>query len=347
MQLLRMRLHRQGPFETIELDFGEDGEPRPITVIQGGGGVGKSTLLMALASTRPGNAVVNSGLHREREEAGFTVCDFLLGQDDPERPHALTIATPNARVHAEEERESLRRREQALFDRVARETGFVFVAFPATRWFSRQPIAIVGPGRGLARYDVRSPIPLEDPTRGDLARDTKQALAYAAITRALGAQDPAAERFERLAFAMQHAVDAMLGPLSLRWMGLDPMTLEPIFRGTGQRVVPFDSLATRARHLVAFAALSVRAIWAAYPARHPLEAEGIVVIDEVDLHQDPQVLGQLVPAFRRALPKVQWILTTTSTRVASSCELGEVIALRQNSDDDTVEPFTDVLAQTH
>lgn len=347
MHLLRMRMTRLGPFDEIDLSFSEDGEPRSITVVHGGGGVGKSTLLLALACTRPGYAVVGTGLGRERDEAGHAICEFYLGQDDPERPHALIVATPNARVYADDERETLRRREQALFDRVAREAGFVFVSIPATRWFSRQPIAIVGPGRGLSRYDVRAPIPLEDPTRGDLARETKQTLAYAAITKALGADGSAEQRFERLADGMKHAVDALVGLMGFRWIGLDPLTLEPVFRGNGERVVPFDSLPTRARHLVAFAALPVRALWAAYPTRDPHEAEGIVAIDEVDLHQDPTVLTRLVPALRTALPAVQWIVTTTSPLVASSCDVRDVIALRQSPERDTVELYTGEMARTH
>jgi hypothetical protein len=347
MHLLRMRVTRQGPFDEIDLGFSEEGEPRLVTVVHGGGGVGKSTLLTALASTRPGYSVVGSALGREHDESGFTVCEFRLGQDDPERPHALVVATPNARVYAEDEREAIRRREQALFDRVAREAGFVFVSIPATRWFSRQPIAIVGSGRGLGRYDVRVSIPPEDPARGDLARETKQTLAYAAITKLLGAREPSEHRFERLADAIQHAVDTLVGLMGYCWVGLDPLTLEPLFRSNGERVVPFDGLPTRARHLVAFATLPVRALWAAYPSRHPLEAEGIVAIDEVDLHQDPAVLCKLVPALRAALPRVQWIVTTTSPVVAASCEVPDVIALRCRSEPGTVELFTGELARTH
>jgi hypothetical protein len=347
MHLLRLRMTRQGPFDDLDLSFCEQGEPRLVTVIHGGGGVGKTTLLSAIASTRPGNAVVSSGFARERDEAGVTICDFQLGQDDPDRPHSLIVASPNARVFEEDERESLRRREQALFDRVAREAGFAFVAFPATRWFSRQPIAIVGSGRGLGRYDVRAPITLDDPTRGDLARETKQCLAYAAITRALRQDEHWGVRSERLAGAMQHAVDALVGLTGLRWAGLDPSTLEPIFSGAGQRTVSFDGLPTRARHLVAFAALTVRVLWAACPARDPLESEGIATIDEVDLHQDNSVLSQLVPAFRRALPAVQWVFTTTSPLVASSCDVSNVIALRQRSEHASVELYTGELARTH
>ncbi|HMA92585.1 MAG TPA: AAA family ATPase [Polyangiaceae bacterium] len=345
MHLLRMRMTRLGPFEEISLDFSEEGTPRPISVVHGGGGTGKTTMLAALACTRPGYAVVTSTSH-DGEEPGVSVCEFQLGQDDPERPHPLVVASPNTRVFADEDRETFRRREQALFDRVARETGFVFLAIPATRWFSRQPIALVGPGRSIARYDVRAPIALEDPTRGDLARETKQVLAYGAVSRVLcSASDD--RRFERLYQALEHAVNALVGLLGYHWVGLDALTLEPLFRGDGARNVPFDQLPTSARHLTAFAALAVRALWAAYPQRHPLESQGIVAIDEVELHQDLAVLKGLPSAFRTALPEVQWIVTTSSAIVAASTDVNDVIALRQSTNQAGIELFTGEMARTH
>ncbi|HEY5956996.1 MAG TPA: hypothetical protein VIV60_10605, partial [Polyangiaceae bacterium] len=357
MHLLRLRLLKLGPFDQIDLNFEEDGEPRLATVIQGGGGIGKTTLLLALSSTRPGNSVVPHGYYVDNDEPGSTIGEFRLGLDDPERPHSLTVASPNARVFADEEREMLRRREQSLFDRVAREAGFVFVAIPATRWFSRQPIAITAPARGLARYDVRSPVALDDPTRGDLARETKQALAYAAISRAIAQKEEPKQRFERLARAMQHAVDSVLGLIGLRWVGVDPLTWEPIFCADGAAsgisdggddvAVAFDALPNRARHLIAFVALPIRALWAAYPLRDPLAAEGIVTIDEIELYQDSAVLSRLVPTLRLALPQVQWIVTTTSPIVATSCEINEVIALRRATPQAAVLPYTGEVARTH
>lgn len=348
MHLLRLNITNLGPFDRIELGFGDEGVPRRITVVHGGGGVGKTTVLSALAHTRPGYSVAFSG-SAEREEPGATVGEFHLGQDEPERPHPLVVASPNVRVYEDEVRESLRRKEQAFFDRVARESGFVFVSIPATRWFSRQPVAIVGPARGMSRYDVRSPIALEDPTRADLTRETKQVLAYGAITRALGTQEGAG-RTERLAVALEHSVNALTGLVGYRWIGVDPITLEPAFvsEELGPRVLTFDQLPTRARHLVAFAALPVRALWAAYPGRDPLDAEGIVAIDEVDLNQDIAVLTRLVHGLSIALPAVQWIVTATSSALASSCEDGEVIVLRRSSDRcDRIELFTGDMARTH
>ena len=39
----------------------------------------------------------------------------------------------------------------------------------------------------------------------------------------------------------------------------------------------------------------------------------------------------MVELLRRALPNVQWILTTASTQLAMACAPGEVVALRRGA----------------
>jgi hypothetical protein len=333
MKLLQAVLVGVGPFEKLVLPFADEaGEARALTVIHGAGGVGKSSVLAALASTRPGHCVVQSTRWETPESAPqpFAACDWVLGQDEPLRPHPLSVVSPNARLSVTDEQEALRRREQALFDRLASEGGFAFLSIPSTRWFSRQPIAFSAPARTVGRYDVRAAASADDATRSDLARETKQALAYAAISSALSAPRLLGERnFELLGAAMQSALDTLLALVGCSYRGLDPFSFEPMFSVQGsERELPFDGLPTRARHLAAFAALSVRTLWAAYPDRDPRESEGVIAIDDVDLHQDAQVQQQLLHAFREALPAAQWILTTASAAVASSADARAVLALR-------------------
>jgi hypothetical protein len=340
MYLLRAELHGIGPFDHVELSFTDEQErPRRMIVIQGGGGVGKTSLLAAIGTSRPGHATAQQArpeLLRSAEGApsAWAVADWLLGQDDPERPHALRVASPNVKLAGPEDQELTRRREQALFDRVAGEGGFAFLSIAATRWFSRQPIAITAPSRGVARYDVKQSAGLDDATRSDLSRDTKQALAYAEIASALVERRPVEGelRLDALGPAMLKVVGQLVSLTGFGYEGLDAVTWEPMFRaGDGTRM-PFDALPTRARHLVAFAALSVRTLWAAYPDRDPRIAEGVVLIDEVDLHQDVAVALKLPAALRAALPSVQWILTTCSPVVASGAASGEVLALRTSTE---------------
>ena len=128
--------------------------------------------------------------------------------------------------------------------------------------------------------------------------------------------------------------------------GLDAVSWEPMFRSREGARVPFDGLPTRVRHLTAFGALAVRTLWAAYPDRDPRISEGVVLIDEVDLHQDVAVALKLPAALRAALPSVQWILTTCSPIVASGASTGEVLALRASAEG-RVELHAGLSATTH
>jgi hypothetical protein len=348
MLLLHLRLEGVGPFEGVDLSFTEDdGAPRLVTVIHGGGGVGKSSVLAAIAATRPGHVVALPATNGERDEPAHVIATYALGQDDPERPHSLVLATPTGRAFADDAKETLRRREQAVFERVAREGGFVFASLPNHRWFSRQALSLITPGRTLARYDVRAPLSLEDPSRADLGRETKQILAYAEITGALSRNAPDVKRFANLQEGLRALVGEAAELAGFSYLGLDVPSLEPMFARAGGARVPFDQLPTRARHLVAMVALPVRSLWAARPERPVSEAEGMVTVDDVELHQDASILSRLLPCLRRVLPNVQWIVTTSSDVVAASVDAREVIALRALPGSREVTCFTGPLARTH
>lgn len=356
MRLLRVVLHQVGPFEdailrlspsgaaaTAEGPAAQEASPvgalRPVTVLFGGDGTGKTTLLSAVATTRPGNALPPVPAGRDARarggEAPYVAADWLLGEDDPERPHPLLVASPGAVLRGEEpEAAAVRRREQALFDRRAQqEGGHVFVALSGARWFSRTPNMLTTPERSILRYDVRQPnTSFDDPTRADLARETKQILSYASIAASLGAGRAEFQRLERLEEALRQVLDIVLEPFDLVYDGVSPTTLEPQARGPRGVVVPFDAIPRAARHLIAFVALPLRAVSAAYPgSESPREHEAVIAIDDVESQQDTALLRDLVPLLRRALPNAQWLLATSSTHLALACDASEVVALRRTA----------------
>lgn len=352
MRLLQARLSGVGPFRDEVFPFHDgSGAPSAVTTIVGTGGVGKTTLLSAIASTRPGHAVVASGLasSAEADAAPFAVCDWTLGADDPERPHPLRITTPTTltRGFDDDAVEVLRRREQAHFDKRARDGGFALLSFPATRWFSRTPLHLQAPARSVGRYDVRSAANFDDATRSDLTRDIKQALAYADIAAALA--QGGGDRGRGLALlgtAMRRTVSAALAATEFGYLGLDAQSLEPMFSFGTARARRFEALPTACRHLVGFAALSVRTLWAAYPGADPTLSEGTVLIDEVDAGLEASVAGAALSALSAALPNVQWIVTTSSSVLASARGASDVIALRRAADD-SVELHMGSSALTH
>jgi hypothetical protein len=340
MRLAAVRLRNVGPFGDATLGFTEVRDdapqaPRPLTIVFGGDGTGKTTLLSALATTRPGHALPPLAPGRPLgvtpDQPSWVRTDWLLGDDDPERPHALVVTSPSAVLDGETpELAATRRREQAIFERRAQaEGGHVFVAFSGARWFSRSANMLTTPDRTLLRWDVRQAATFDDPTRADLTRETKQVLAYAAIARALGAGRAEHEQLARFEAAVRDAVDVVLEPFDVRYIGPSPTTLEPELRAERGRIVGFEGLPRPARHLVAFATLTTRALFAGYPgAEAPRESEGVVAIDDAEAQQDPALLRHLVPLLRSALPGVQWILTTSSSQLALACEPRDVLALR-------------------
>jgi hypothetical protein len=354
MRLVSLCLRNVGAFDDTTIVLadevgGETQRPRPVTVLFGGGGIGKTTLLAALSATRPGHSLPPlpyprapgaGGPTRPADVPSYVVTEWLLGEDDPERPHPLVVASPTAVLEGETTEASVaRRREQALFDRRAQnDGGFVFVAFSGARWFSRTASVLSLPERSVMRYDVRHPASFDDPTRADLTRETKQALAYAGIARALAGERAAYAHLERFDEALRAVVDIVLEPFGFRYQGVSPLSLEPEARDDAGRVVAFDALPRAARHLVAFVGLSLRALVAAYPhASDPREREGVVAIDDVEAQQDPAMLRVLVPLLRRALPGVQWVLGTSSTQLANACAPGEVVVLRRSGGEKKVE----------
>lgn len=349
MKLLQIRLVGLGPFDDVTVSLRDaNDEPRQMTVLFGGGGVGKTTVLSAIASTRPGHATVQVQPGASAP-SGHAVADWSLGDDDPDRPHPLQVATPNVTVAEDEDDERLRRREQSLFDRRAVDAGgFVVLWQSAARWYSRGPVPLSSPSRTVLRQDVRASPQLDDASRADLARETKQALVFAGITSRLPDPDTGQLVTSLSVFdeALRDMLHRLLALVEMRYVGIDPVTLEPLF-GSRHGLLPFDHLPTGVRHLVGFGVLTVRGLFAAYPGRDPRMTEGLVMIDEVAMHQEAVVQRGLPHALRGALPRVQWLLTTSSAEVTTGCEPSEVLALRRLPSSRRVELHEGPLATLH
>ena len=69
---------------------------------------------------------------------------------------------------------------------------------------------------------------------------------------------------------------------------------------------------------------------------HPKNIRGIVLLDEIDLHLHASFQRRIIPDLRRALPNVQWIVTTHSALVLPSFDRSEVYLLRTEKDEGVV-----------
>lgn len=77
--------------------------------------------------------------------------------------------------------------------------------------------------------------------------------------------------------------------------------------------------------------------------RHHYEAlEGLVLIDELDLHLHPSWQATLVSALKNSFPNVQFIVTTHSPMLLPELERDEVLRLRQGDNGDVCAESPDV-----
>jgi hypothetical protein len=65
----------------------------------------------------------------------------------------------------------------------------------------------------------------------------------------------------------------------------------------------------------------------------PQEITGIVLVDEIDLHLHFRLQHEIIPRLRKALPKVQFIVTTHSPMILACFDRSELIVLDEESSD--------------
>jgi hypothetical protein len=246
--------------------------------------------------------------------------------DEPDRHGPLVLSTHNAPLEFATQT-PVQRTEMAFVERLSKDGGFVFVAFSSVRWFSRSSVLLTSIAHTVRKHDIRIMEPMDDASRHDLTREVKQALAFAELQRILPPL-PAQKR-DPFGEAMRHAVGHVCRLYQTEYLGIDPETLEPSFR-IGQRPhITFDELPTCVKHALAFCVIPLRRIWAAYPDLDPRRGQAVVVIDQIELHQEPATAVALVETLLTLFPEVQWIATTRSSELLAARSPDEVIALRR------------------
>jgi predicted ATP-binding protein involved in virulence len=96
------------------------------------------------------------------------------------------------------------------------------------------------------------------------------------------------------------------------------------------KVLSVEQLSQGERDLLALVGDLTRRIVIANPAKEdPLAGEGIVLIDEVELHLYPKWQRQVVQLLSTTFPNVQFIVSTHSPQVLSEAEKDSIMLLYQ------------------
>lgn len=127
--------------------------------------------------------------------------------------------------------------------------------------------------------------------------------------------------------AVRHATETFTGFTDLR-IRRSPLRMTVTKQGVELEVA---QLSDGEKCLLALIGDLARRLTLLNPARSdPLQGEGLVLIDEIDLHLHPQWQRQVIPRLEQTFPNCQYILSTHSPQVLSHVKAEQVWLLQQD-----------------
>jgi hypothetical protein len=355
MYLRSLTLHNLKLLREVALSFTrEDGEIRPWTVLVGENGSCKTAILQAIALAASGATLGSeladvSSLPDRRQPATELMligAEFTFGQEGHkarqypglEEKRALapylrsSIAAKSTWRDLVGSSRYVGSEHTRVFDpiREARRTQLPgwFVAGYGTERDLPHPKAIQGEG-------------LVDPIKQRLDNlfDRGSLIATGFADLFEPAQARAYNRILKQVFVEGNLLPGVVD-LELRGQGMVRTRQDLLeahrfeFELGGQRVrIPATSLSNGYQGAIAWLSdLIGHILLEAGKAVAPERMEGLVLIDELDLHMHPRWQATFVPALKAVFPKLQFVATTHSAMLLPGLEQEEVLVLRQDEE---------------
>ena len=139
----------------------------------------------------------------------------------------------------------------------------------------------------------------------------------------LGKDDPQLQ-------AVRYALEQFLPELTMFSVSRNPLCMTAHKQDKEIRI---DQLSDGEKCLIALVGDLARRLAIANPQReHPLEGDGVVLIDEIDLHLHPAWQRKVLANLNRTFPNCQFIVSTHSPQVLGEAEARQVRSLAQDDD---------------
>lgn len=328
MRLEQLKIENFRGFESLTLDFHPE-----VTVLVGANGSGKTTVLEAVATTLMNLLLPDKAWDKDQGVHTILPTDYRSG---------TSVSSVVLGLEHEGQEAKIESRLDIVFDAAGRIRNPKY-SYRTTnhldRYYedaeSRRSVPI------FCYYDVERHARDSTPrSRDAIFRPPRDAWSDAWDARA-GFHElflwfreledmENAERVDKPEF-MDHQLDAARRAIEALLPGYSrprvhrPKSSEPV--GINRPVltvekaghmIAFDQLSHGERLLVALAGDIARRLAIANPeSADPLLGEGVVLIDEIDLHLHPEWQAKVIPALRRTFPNVQLVVTTHSLIVLS------------------------------
>ncbi|QEC78283.1 AAA family ATPase [Mucilaginibacter ginsenosidivorax] len=315
MFLKQITLHNFKCLEDITLSFRHDGDSnRKWTLILGENGTGKSNLLKAIAlitcgSNALGELLGNANSWIRNGARKCTVDAIIETKKNEERSISLTIKRDDTLSDVIlNNRKSLELIDNAIFHA---DRNYFVVAYGASRRLSADSLSLEKAKYG--RYNnVRNLFynnyPLNNLTSWIIDLDYQSGESGLDIVK--------------------NTLNDFLPGTTFH--EIDKMKKQVLFE-TSDGIVPLDQLSDGYQNMAAWIGdLLYRVTQNFHNNIDPLQARGVLLIDEVDLHLHPRWQRNLLEFISKKLPNFQVIGTTHSPLTAQQADVHELYALKRN-----------------
>lgn len=308
LSLDRVELRDIGTFNHVDIKLSSNW-----TVLLGNNGLGKSTILRAIAlglcgDDRSAAAVadkilrVNKNLGSVRLHVGTNVYETLLRVDGAQLRVETHGVTPVQRG------------------------DWVVLGFPSLRGIgasgSESPAFL--PSSDASTPAVSDLLPLLSGAPDLRLQNLRSWIAYF-------------DRFGESTKRVTQQRDAFFGILEDLMPGcmikFEKIVGTQVYVKTLDGIIPIDQLSQGMMSLLGWIGTTLQRMYEIYPSSLKPELEpGLVLVDEIDAHLHPEWQQTIVPLFKKNFPRLQVIATTHSPLIASSLSESEILIVERHGD---------------
>jgi len=308
-RLQRLYLENIGPFNNLELKFDPD-----MQILLGDNGVGKSTILKALAialcgeEARPyAGRILKTGKFR----------GSITLETDNKTSYVTTIVRSSTG-------------EAEMISNTARplETeGWLALGFPPLRTTSWTPLK--GPDSDFkmkSRPVADDLLPLVKGEVDPRIDKLKQWIVNLDYLNIKGTESNSADgRYQKLADKVFDVIATVMEGMKLKYAGVEPVTNRVLLKTDDGNDVPLEVLSQGTISLIGWIGILMQRLYEVFEDKDPTQQYALVLMDEIDAHMHPLWQRTLLGHLRKVFPRAQFIATTHSPLVIGGMPAQQVL----------------------